>query len=89
MRLVVPEQHRFLRREVPEERALGDAGLRGQLRHRHIGEPVPREPLQRYSPQRLVRRLVTLLVQVDRHGHGPAMVSQKFVSTDTIASVLT
>ena len=61
MGLVVTEQHRFLGRKVPEEGAFGDAGLHGELRHRHVGEPVLGEPCQRHPPQRLVGGSAMLL----------------------------
>ncbi len=46
--VVILEKHGFLAGEVPEERPLGDAGFGGQLRHRHIGEPLAGELCQRY-----------------------------------------
>jgi hypothetical protein len=70
---------------MPEEGALGDAGRLGQLGDGDVGEPVLGEPVQRGPAQRHASR---------RAAHAgcrtwSVIVTEGFVITDTIASLLT
>jgi hypothetical protein len=69
MRFVVGEQHRFLGGEMPEEGALGDAGLLGQFGDGDVGEAVAGEPLQGNPTQRVAGGATALFVQVTGHRH--------------------
>ena len=75
--LVVLEQDCFFCRKVPEERALGDAGIFGELSDRHVGKPVACESRQRHFAQRLTRRSPAPLVRVRHNGLTAAVILQR------------
>ena len=83
LRLVVLEQHGFLGGEVPEKRALRDAGFLRELLHRDVAEALAGEPLQGHLPQRLMCSAVAQLVQVRPLAHTSHPITSGGLSVPT------